>query len=154
MVYLASMRVTSERAIGLVAVGLSAGLPAGTDTDRGCRISGCHRGTHWTGSRTRTTSPLGPRTATSEGVKYSRLLALLVALAVISRSPAVAEQLSSRTDDRLRIGVTVDPICTVVVTPGEWSADEAVDVACRNLPESHPEPSIRDGGAATVVINF
>ena len=103
---------------------------------------------------------IGPNTATSEGMKYSRLLVLLVALAAIARSPATADQLSSRTEEALTIGVIVDPICTLAVTPGEWSADEAIDIACRNLPKSHPAPRVTDApgaagnSAATVVIHF
>jgi hypothetical protein len=106
------------------------------------------------------TSGNGPNTATSEGMRHPRLLVLLVALAGISRSPAIAEQRSSRTDDTLTTGVTVDPTCTVAVTPGEWSGGEAIDIACRNLPKSHPHPRVTDApgaagnSAATVVIHF
>jgi hypothetical protein len=79
---------------------------------------------------------------------------------------AVHAQTTGR-DHRLTVSVTVSPICTVAVTPGEQSADEAVDVQCRNLAEGQPEPEIddaepaigdgstvSDGSVRLVVINF
>jgi hypothetical protein len=64
-------------------------------------------------------------------------------------------------DTNLVVGVAVDSACTIAVTPGEWSADEAVELDCRNLPDSHPEPLVHEalatapaGDAMTVVINF
>ena len=78
----------------------------------------------------------------------------------------MAEQYSGATDNTLRIGVTVDPTCTIAVTSGEWTADKAVDLACRNLPASHPQPQVMpqeqtgmksmddSPSLPTVVINF
>jgi hypothetical protein len=64
-------------------------------------------------------------------------------------------------DTNLVVGVAVDSACTIAVTPGEWSADGAVELDCRNLPDSHPEPLVHEalasapaGDAMTVVINF
>jgi hypothetical protein len=71
-----------------------------------------------------------------------RLIALLLLLlASTSLSPAVAEQSSGTgTEDTLRIGVTVDPTCTVKVTPGESAPDAAIKLACRNLRAGQPTP--------------
>jgi hypothetical protein len=43
-------------------------------------------------------------------------------------------------EDTLKIGVTVDPTCTVKVTPGESVPDAAITLACRNLHRAQPEP--------------
>jgi hypothetical protein len=78
----------------------------------------------------------------AEGVRFTtpRFVALVVIVGAFSQSAAVAEQM--RRADTLSIGVTVAPICTIAVTPGEWTADGAVNLACRNLPENHPEPLV------------
>jgi hypothetical protein len=103
----------------------------------------------------------------AEGVRFTtpRFVALVVIVGAFSQSPAVAEQMTRRADT-LAIGVTVDPICTIAVIPNAWTADEAVNLACRNLPDAHPEPQVTrlelsgiksvDGSPslATVVINF
>jgi hypothetical protein len=89
-----------------------------------------------------------------------RSIALALALVWTAGSAVVlAEKTASDTD--LTVGVTIDPTCTIAVSPGEWSADEAVELDCRNLPESHPEPLVQEalatksaGDAMTVVINF
>ena len=91
-------------------------------------------------------------------MNYPRLLVLLVALAAISRSPAVAEQRSSRADETLTIGVTVDPTCTVAVTPGEREPAEAIGLACRNFREGQPAPLVLEAaprdGHEVVLIRF
>ncbi len=67
----------------------------------------------------------------------------------VAGSGAVIAQKSGR-DRRLTVSVTVPPICIVAVTPGERSADEAVDVQCRNLSEGQPEPQIDDSAETSV----
>jgi hypothetical protein len=92
------------------------------------------------------------------------LIALLLLIAAASRSPAVANAQSTRSD-AMRIAVAVHPICTVRVNPGEWSIEDAVDVACRNFRVNQPAPLVTgdhaNGSLAadiesgdTVVINF
>jgi hypothetical protein len=73
-----------------------------------------------------------------------RLVALVLALTWFAGS-AVHAQTSGR-DHHLTVSVTVSPICTVAVTPGEQTDDGAVDVQCRNLAEGQPEPEIDDAG--------
>jgi len=90
-------------------------------------------------------------------MKSLRWFALFVALCAISTS-AVAEQLSSRSDETLTIGVTVDPTCTVAVTPGKREPEEAVRLACRNLRENQPAPLVLEAqqrdGHGVVLIRF
>ena len=71
-------------------------------------------------------------------MKLPRLIVLLVALAAVSRSPAVAEQRSSRGEGALTIGVTVDPTCTIAVSPGQREIEDSVELSCRNLRDSQP----------------
>ena len=82
---------------------------------------------------------------------------LFVALCAVSSS-AVAEQQSSRKDEALTIGVTVDPTCTVAVTPGKREPEEAIRLACRNLRENQPEPLVLEAkprdGYDVVLIRF
>jgi hypothetical protein len=47
----------------------------------------------------------------------------------------------------LTVSVSVTPICTVAVRPGE-SVDHAVDVHCRNLGSMQPEPLVTDDASA------
>ena len=93
----------------------------------------------------------------SRRMKSSRWFILFVAICAVSSS-AIAEQLSSRTDDALTIGVTVDPTCTVAVTPGKRGPEEAIRLACRNLRESQPEPVVLEAeqrdGHDVVLIRF
>ena len=42
----------------------------------------------------------------------------------------------------LTVSVTVTPICTVAVRPGEWRPEHAIDVRCRNFAVSQPQPVI------------
>jgi hypothetical protein len=44
----------------------------------------------------------------------------------------------------LTVSVTVTPICTVAVKPGELSAGGAIDVRCRNLAANQPEPIVSE----------
>jgi hypothetical protein len=96
-----------------------------------------------------------------------QFLALAVATLVTVAYPAVAGTLLDNQAARLTVSVTVSPICSVEITEGEATADEAVVLQCRNLPDQHPEPRIQDaepmasGDATTsdepatmVVINF
>jgi hypothetical protein len=89
-----------------------------------------------------------------------RSIALALALVWTAGSTAVLAG-KTASDTNLTVGVTIDPTCTIAVTAGEWSADEAVEVDCRNLPDSHPDPLVHEalatgsgGDAMTVVINF
>ena len=70
----------------------------------------------------------------------------ILALVVLSMaSPAVVlAQRGSGGAGKLVVTVTVPPICTVAVTPGEWSAAEAIDVQCRNLADDQPQPVVSD----------
>jgi hypothetical protein len=90
-------------------------------------------------------------------MKSSRWFILFVAICAVSSS-ATAEQLSSRIDEALKIGVTVDPTCTVAVTPGKREPEEAIRLACRNLRENQPEPLVLEAeqrdGHDVVLIRF
>ena len=90
-------------------------------------------------------------------MKSPRWFVLFVVLSAMSTS-AVAEQQSNRTDDTLTIGVTVDPTCTVAVTPGKREPEEAIRLTCRNLRENQPEPLILEtaprDGHEVVLIRF
>ena len=87
----------------------------------------------------------------------SRWFMLFVVLSAISGS-AVAEQRSSRKDEALTIGVTVDPTCTVAITPGKREPEEAIRLACRNLRENQPAPLVLEAeqrdGHDVVLIRF
>jgi hypothetical protein len=89
-----------------------------------------------------------------------RSIALALTLVCTAGSVVVLTE-KTAFDTNLVVGVAVDSACTIAVTPGEWSADEAVELDCRNLPDSHPEPLVHEalptapaGDAMTVVINF
>jgi hypothetical protein len=71
----------------------------------------------------------------------------MLAIMWVAGSGAVIAQKSGR--DHLTVRVTVSPICTVAVTPGELS-DKAVDVQCRNLSQTQPEPDIAAAAEASV----
>jgi hypothetical protein len=85
-----------------------------------------------------------------------RLLALLLAIGCVSRSPAVADQGPERatTAENLTIAVTVEPVCTVTVNTGKSSADDAVDVGCRNLRSGQPEPLVIEADETTPGTDF
>jgi len=77
-----------------------------------------------------------------------RVFALVVALASIAQS-AVAEDKSARADS-MTVSVTVDPTCTVGVTPGAANPAAAIDLLCRNFRKGQPQPIVfetdpRDG---------
>ena len=97
----------------------------------------------------------------------SRIPVLVFAL--LSTAGLLAQKGGSGAE--LTVSVKVAPICTVAVTPGEWTVDQAIDVRCRNLAISQPQPVISpasiatahegsavgtdgDGGVAMIVINF
>jgi hypothetical protein len=90
-------------------------------------------------------------------MKTRRWFILFVAVCAVSSS-AVAEQLSNRIDDALTIGVTVDPTCTVAITPGKREPEEAIRLACRNLRENQPQPLLLEAeqrdGHDVVLIRF
>ena len=44
----------------------------------------------------------------------------------------------------LTVSVTVTPICTVAVKPGEQTAGDAINVRCRNLGANQPEPIVSE----------
>jgi hypothetical protein len=90
-----------------------------------------------------------------------------VALALLSSAGLLAQK-GGGGGAELTVSVTVSPICTVAVTPGEWLSDQAIDVRCRNFAAGQPQPVVtrtplqatedRPGasleGPAMVVINF
>jgi hypothetical protein len=89
-------------------------------------------------------------------MKHPRVLALLIVLACVARSPATAEQLKRA--EALTIGVAVHPTCTVAVSPGETEPEEAIKLACRNLRQSQPAPLLLEAeprdGHEVVLIRF
>jgi hypothetical protein len=66
--------------------------------------------------------------------------------------------LSTSTDAALAIGVTVDPTCTVAVTPHEREPEGAIRLACRNFQDDQPAPLILEveprDGHDVVLIRF
>jgi hypothetical protein len=73
---------------------------------------------------------------------------LVVLLSTASAGEALAQKPANGAA-KMVVSVTVPPICTVAVTPGEWSADEAIDVQCRNLPADHPQPVVTNAMPAS-----
>jgi hypothetical protein len=80
---------------------------------------------------------------------FLRSFALGLTLLWAGRSAIVLAQPFAKGDAHLSVSVAVSPTCTIAVTPGEWSANEAIDVQCRNLPDGHPDPLVID--AAPVI---
>ena len=78
----------------------------------------------------------------------STLLALLLVLLSTAGSDVSRAQRANGAA-KLVVSVSVPPICTVAVTPGQLSASEAVAVRCRNLPASHPQPVVTEATSAT-----
>jgi hypothetical protein len=128
------------------------------------RNADCHDGIPQTCTGFRATSVGGPNAASPTSMKSPRVVAVLLLLAAVVCSPAVADAHSTRSD-AMRIAVTVDPICTVAVSAGQWSIGNAVSVVCRNLRLYQPAPAVTGIGANgaiahdvepgdTVVINF
>jgi hypothetical protein len=74
---------------------------------------------------------------------------LVLALLLTAGSTYVPAQRASGGAGKLVVTVTVPPICTVAVTPGEWSAEEAIDVQCRNLAADQPQPVVSDATVAS-----
>lgn len=72
-------------------------------------------------------------------------VALALALLVTAGSSAVLAQRSAHgRGTHLAVSVAVASICSVTVTPGEWSATEAVNVQCRNFSSNEPEPVVSE----------
>ncbi len=120
-----------------------------SDRPAPCRNPDCHCGTRYARTRLQRTPCRGPNRALPGAVTVDspRLVAFVLAFAWWAGSSAVHAQTSGR-DHHLTVSVTVSPICTVAVTPGEQPDDEAVDVQCRNLAEGQPEPEVDDAGLA------
>ena len=64
------------------------------------------------------------------------------ALAALAIPPALPEQRAGQSE-KLEIGATVEPTCTVAVVD---STREAVQVACRNMRVGQPQPILLDAG--------
>ena len=92
--------------------------------------------------------------------------AIALAIALLS-TPGLFAQRPPSGGAELAVRVTVTPICTVAVRPGVWSLADAIDVRCRNLGATQPEPLLTNGTSeiasdaplsqeslALVVINF
>ena len=75
---------------------------------------------------------------------FPRSVALTLTILATAAYPAVAGTPRSNQDAHLTVSVTVPPICTVQIADGESTAEEAVVLRCRNLPDQHPEPRIQD----------
>jgi hypothetical protein len=78
------------------------------------------------------------------------VLAILV-WGVVSAGVAFAQRANGAS--KLMVTVTVPPICTVAVTAGALSAENAIDVRCRNLPREHPQPVVSEAPVAMVTDN-
>jgi hypothetical protein len=76
----------------------------------------------------------------------STVLAILLMLVSTAGSDVSRAQRANGAA-KLMVSVTVPSICTVAVTPGQLSASEAIDVRCRNLPASHPQPVVTEATA-------
>jgi hypothetical protein len=84
--------------------------------------------------------------------RSSVLAVLLLLLSTAGANATLAQKAGGGA--KLMVTVTVPPICTVAVTPGQLSAAEAIAVRCRNLPDSHPQPVVTEaqpGPDATMV---
>ena len=90
--------------------------------------------------------------------------AIALAIALLS-TPDLFAQRRGGGGAEMTVSVSVTPICTVAVRPGEWS-DRAIDVQCRNLGASQPPPLVSHTASeaagevtspedvALIVINF
>jgi hypothetical protein len=79
--------------------------------------------------------------------RSSVLALLLILLSTVGSSGTVAQKTSG--GSKLVVSVTVPPICTVAVSPGQMSPTDAIAVSCRNLPESHPLPVVTEARPET-----
>ena len=74
---------------------------------------------------------------------HSVALALAL-LGTAGSSVGLAQKSAPGRATHLAVSLVVAPICSVTVTPGEWSAAEAVNVQCRNFSSNEPEPVVSE----------